>query len=143
MKIPLVQRCCLCTRIREIVDIDSKVLHGQLVGLYYCGECMGVTVATPKPVAKRSATTYLNAEAIKALKETPSSMVLRVVGLGVSAKNDINQDIRDRFGGYLNPTLLGTVLRSLVKEGAIQESTRIGASKHYHLSLRQKIGGAA
>jgi hypothetical protein len=115
MTIPLIQRCCLCSYLKEIVDTDTKPVHGGQINLYYCGDCLKsdepLEIPTDKP--KRKSRLRLSAD--------PQALVLGVLESGgLRDKYDILAAVIEG-GDQISFNAVGVALRALVRTGQIQE----------------------
>jgi hypothetical protein len=115
MTTPLIQRCCLCSHLKEIVDTDTKPVHGQLMTLYYCGDCLQsdepLEIPTDKP--KRKSRLRLSAD--------PQTLVLGVLESGGLHSKDAILTALVEGGDDISFSAVGTALRALVRSEQIQE----------------------
>ena len=116
MTTPLIQRCCLCSHIKEIVDIDTKPVHGSQATLYYCGDCLKSSdepSETPDDKPKRKSRLRLSAD--------PQTLVLGVIERGgLLSKDEILAAVVEG-GDDITHSAVGVALRALVRSGQIQE----------------------
>jgi DNA-binding XRE family transcriptional regulator len=113
---PLIRRCCLCGEIREIADSDFNPRWNA--ELHYCFGCLGnkqKAPVLPSPVSGLPGKPRL-----KAINETPESIVLAAIGDSPLSKSELNSRIKTQYGSYLKATPLAGALKKLKNEGRLE-----------------------
>ena len=135
---PFYKKCHLCEKIRAISNTSTKVLYGATVYWHYCAPCLGLEeeVIAPTEVDRFPDPRILSSREIKAAGSSPAAIAIESMTLDGESKQEINEEVNEKWGGFLRPLMLSETLRALVRAKVVEEAGTRSGVKLYRLPLQ-------